>query len=58
LQQLLKTELPAVYGPPRGGDVRDSLADVSKAHRLLGYKGEVHLAEGLRRSIDWYSDNL
>lgn len=44
-----------VYGPPRVGDVRDSLADISKAERLLGYTPVVHLEEGLRRTFEWYA---
>ena len=36
----------------RKGDVRDSLADVGKARRLLGYRPEVSLDEGLRRTLE------
>jgi nucleoside-diphosphate-sugar epimerase len=42
------------YGEPRAGDVRDSQADISKAHRLLGYKPIVPFEEGLRRTVEWY----
>jgi nucleoside-diphosphate-sugar epimerase len=35
--------------------VRDSLADISKAERLLGYTPVVHLEEGLRRTFEWYA---
>ena len=38
----------------RAGDVRHSLADVSRARRLLGYAPEVTVEEGLRRSVGWY----
>jgi nucleoside-diphosphate-sugar epimerase len=58
LQQLLGTAIPAKFGPPRPGDVRDSLADISKAARLLGYKGDIKLDDGLERSIEWYRNNL
>ena len=58
LQELLGTAIPAHYGPPRSGDVRDSLADIGKAKRLLGYPGRVKFDEGLQRSIAWYRDNL
>ncbi len=43
VQQLLP-----IYGPGRVGDVRDSLADISKAKNLLGYSPSVYLAEGLK----------
>lgn len=58
LQTLLGSEIAPHYGPPRFGDVRDSLADIGKAERLLGYQGEIKIDQGLRRSIDWYRENL
>jgi nucleoside-diphosphate-sugar epimerase len=58
LQELLDSDIAPVYGPSRVGDVRDSLADISKGGRLLGYKGELKFDEGLRRSIEWYRENL
>ena len=42
--------------PPRVGDVRDSLADITLARELLGYEPSVDFAEGLRRSLAWYRD--
>jgi len=39
----------------RKGDVRDSLADISQAHSLLGYKPEIDVQNGLRRTVDWYA---
>jgi UDP-N-acetylglucosamine/UDP-N-acetyl-alpha-D-glucosaminouronate 4-epimerase len=58
LQELLGTVIPAVHGPPRSGDVRHSLADIGKAKKLLGYRGEIKFDEGLQRSIAWYRENL
>jgi nucleoside-diphosphate-sugar epimerase len=58
LQELLDSDIAPLYGPSRVGDVRDSLADIDKARRLLGYKGEIKFDEGLRRSIEWYRKNL
>jgi len=43
-----------VYGPPRAGDVRDSLADITRARNLLGYTPIVGLEEGLRETVAWY----
>ncbi len=42
----------------RAGDVKHSLADVSKAKELIGYEPIVKFDEGLRRAITWYSENL
>jgi len=47
-----------VHRDPRPGDVRDSLADISLAHSLLGYKPAFPLADGLVATIDWYRKNL
>ena len=41
------------YGPPRKGDVRDSLADVSAARDALGWAPNVGLREGLREYVEW-----
>ncbi|PIQ21346.1 MAG: LPS biosynthesis protein WbpP [Cytophagales bacterium CG18_big_fil_WC_8_21_14_2_50_42_9] len=42
------------YGPDRAGDIRDSLADIAKAQRLLGYNPQVRIREGLQRTLDWF----
>jgi nucleoside-diphosphate-sugar epimerase len=43
-----------VYEPSRQGDVRDSLADLSRSRGHLGFEPAVPLREGLRRSVDYY----
>ena len=50
-----KSDEERVYGPSRAGDVRDSLADVGKAKRLLGYVPEVSVEEGLQRTWAYFS---
>ncbi len=40
------------FGPPRTGDVRYSLADLSRAREVLGYEVEVGFEEGLARLVD------
>jgi UDP-glucose 4-epimerase len=39
---------------PRSGDIHDSLADISLAEKLIGYKPTVDFREGLSRTVDWY----
>ena len=58
LNQLLKfigeetgAPLEAEYKPGRAGDVRDSLADISAAARLIGYEPRIRVQEGLKRTI-------
>ncbi|HUD63005.1 MAG TPA: SDR family oxidoreductase [Candidatus Sulfotelmatobacter sp.] len=43
-----------VYGPERSGDIKHSLADISKAEAEFGYRVTVEFEEGLRRTVDWY----
>ena len=43
------------HAPDRPGDVRDSLADVTKAKELLGYAPKYDLASGLERAVPWYA---
>ena len=49
---------PALHGPLRAGDVRHSLADISKAGRLLGYEPAHTLDSGLALTIPWYVQRL
>jgi len=44
----------ASFSSPRGGDVRDSLADTGQAQQAIGYKTLVDFKDGLRRTVDWY----
>jgi UDP-glucose 4-epimerase len=48
------TNLQAIYQDPRAGDVRDSQADITKAQRLLGYTPVVLLADGLKKTLEWF----
>lgn len=53
LNRILGTELEPQFAPARPGDVRVSLADISKARARLGYAPAVRFAEGLARTVDW-----
>ena len=54
LKDAAGSEVEAVYGPPRQGDVRDSLADISKAKNLLGYEPQYTVREGLKLTWDYF----
>jgi UDP-glucose 4-epimerase len=54
VQRLEGVELPATYGPPRPGDVRDSQADITAAVRDLGHAPRYSFEEGLRLTLEWY----
>jgi UDP-N-acetylglucosamine 4-epimerase len=42
------------FGEFREGDVKHSLADISKAHKLLGYQPEYKVTEGIEKTVSWY----
>lgn len=46
------------YADPRPGDVKHSLADISTAQNLIGFKPQVSFEQGLQLAIEWYRDNL
>jgi len=52
------TSLQPIHGPERKGDVKHSLADISKARRLLGYEPRISVEEGLKRTFQWYKTGL
>ena len=54
LSQALKCPVEPAFEPPRVGDVRDSLADISQARRILGYEPSIDFDTGLAMSIDYY----
>jgi UDP-glucose 4-epimerase len=56
LSQMLEIEIQPDFQPPRVGDVRESLADISMARQLLKYEPAVTLEEGLSRTIDYYRE--
>ena len=58
LRELTDYRGEPAYGESRAGDIRDSLADITVAGELLGYKPVVQFREGLRRTVEWYRNSL
>ncbi len=54
VQAACGTTLTAATGPARPGDLRDSWLDVSRAERVLGWRPEVSLADGLARTVTYF----
>jgi UDP-N-acetylglucosamine 4-epimerase len=52
LRELLGSTAEPVHREPRPGDIRDSLASIEKAERLLGYRPTVRMADGLERTVE------
>jgi UDP-glucose 4-epimerase len=58
INQLLGKNVKPIYAPARAGDVKHSLADITAAKKLIGFKPVVLFRAGLEKSIDWYRQNL
>jgi UDP-glucose 4-epimerase len=54
LRDLIGREVEPIYTDPRPGDVRHSLADVSRATKDFGYEPRITISEGLRRTLSDY----
>lgn len=54
LRDILGQSIDPIHEPARAGDVRDSLADITEARTRLEFEPQVTIAEGLRRSVDYY----
>lgn len=55
LQSAAGSNVPVKFAPRRAGEVQNSYLTAAKAHELLGWKPEVTLAEGLKRTYAWYA---
>ncbi len=54
LQKMEGVNIAPKYGPPRAGDVRDSMADTERAKKDLGHAPRFTMEEGLKRTLEWY----
>jgi UDP-N-acetylglucosamine 4-epimerase len=54
LKKLTSSKVQSFHRPDRVGDVRDSLADISRAKQQLGYVPDIRIEEGLKYTLDWF----
>jgi nucleoside-diphosphate-sugar epimerase len=57
VQRIGGKSIPAKFGSPRAGDVRDSQADTTAAAAELGHRPQYSFEEGMRLTLDWYRAN-
>ena len=57
LKEILRSEMPASYGPPKPGEVQQSFLNAEKALRELGWSPTVTLEEGLKKTADFFQRN-
>lgn len=48
------SEVPPVHLPVRAGDIKDSLADISRANLEFNYSPQYSVREGVRETIEWF----
>ncbi len=58
INALLGTDIQPVHAPPRAGDIRYSMADISKATELLDYAPVVDFETGLARTLEYYRSQM
>jgi UDP-glucose 4-epimerase len=56
IMELTDIYVDVKYGPERPGDIKDSLADISKAKKELEYRPKYNINRGLKETIEWYKD--
>jgi UDP-glucose 4-epimerase len=58
INEIVGKNIAPIYADSRAGDIKHSQADITRAKEHLGYEPSVSFAEGLRRTIEWYRQNL
>jgi nucleoside-diphosphate-sugar epimerase len=58
INEITGKSVAPIYAPTRPGDVKHSLADITKAKSLIGFTPVVGFREGLEKAIQWYRKNL
>jgi nucleoside-diphosphate-sugar epimerase len=57
-RSLGKEHIRPIYAPPRPGDIKHSLADITRAQQTLGFEPAVSFESGIQRAIGWYVEHL
>lgn len=55
LNEIMSTNIAPQFGPARAGEISWSMADIAKARDAFGYEPEVGLADGLARTVEWFT---
>jgi UDP-glucose 4-epimerase len=57
IMEIMGIDMKKVYDRPRKGDIKDSLADITCARKMLGYEPRFDLNLGLKETITWFQKN-
>jgi len=58
LMEITGTRCSPLYEAPRPGDIRDSLADITRAREAFGYNPQYSIEEGLRQTVAWFRERI
>ena len=58
INKIVGKNVQPIYADSRPGDVKHSLADITKAQNLISFNPVISFNEGLQKAIEWYRDNL
>jgi len=58
LMEITGTRCSPLYEAPRPGDIRDSLADITRAREAFGYVPQYSIEEGLRQTVAWFRERI
>ena len=58
INKIVGKNVKPTYLPSRKGDVKHSLADITLAKKLIGFKPVISFKDGLKKAIEWYRVNL
>lgn len=56
IMEMTGISVPLIHDEPRAGDVRDSLADITRAQESFGYSPQYTVKTGLKETISWYQN--
>jgi nucleoside-diphosphate-sugar epimerase len=56
ISKILNKNVKIKYEPPRKGEIRNSLADISLAKEVLNYEPKIKFSEGIARTIEWFKN--
>ncbi|RJQ35645.1 SDR family oxidoreductase [Candidatus Parcubacteria bacterium] len=58
INKTLDKNIQPTFAPERAGDIKHSLADITKAKELLGYEPKIDFAAGIEKTIAWVKQNV
>jgi len=55
INKIIKKDIKPRFTPPRSGDVKHTLADITKAKKLIKFKPEIGFKEGLEKTVEYFA---